>query len=367
MWYWTTNIALSFLLCIILTRILIPQILGIAHRKYLFDEPDERKIHHAAIPRLGGVAFMPIIFLSITLIQGFSSLADSTEACSIFEKEFRSQAFLLSTNIILYLIGMADDLTGIRYRTKFIVQIFCGCCIIAAGVWIQNMHGLLGLHTLSPWLGYPLTVLVIVYIINAINLIDGIDGLASGLCSCTLLIYGITFFLLGEYFYSMLSFATLGVLIPFFYYNVYGNPEKGNKIFMGDTGSLTIGLMLSFLSIKLSSLDRESLICINPMIIAFSPLIIPCFDVVRVYLHRVRHKKNPFLPDQNHIHHKLLALGIPQHRVMMVVIFLSLLITITNILLSWVMDITLLLVIDLTVWTLGNMWLRKKINEKQKN
>ena len=117
------------------------------------------------------------------------------------------------------------------------------------------------------------------------------------------------FFMLHQYVYAMLAFATLGVLVPFFYYNVFGNAKHGRKIFMGDTGSLTIGMMLCFLSLKLTmcGLD-DNTGNVHPMVLAFSPLLVPCCDVVRVYLHRVRNGKNPFLPDKNHIHHKLLAL-----------------------------------------------------------
>ncbi len=361
MWFWIINISFSFFLCVFCAGFLIPKILLIAYRKDLFDEPDERKIHHLAVPRLGGLAFKPVIFLTMALLLGMNITLGHTEMLLEFGKESRQLAFLFCAIMVLYLIGMADDLIGIRYKAKFFVQILCGCCLLAAGVWFSDLHGILGLNALSPWMGYPLTLLVVVFIINSINLIDGIDGLASGLCSCALLVYGVAFFLLGEYVYAMLSFSTLGVQIPFFYYNVYGSPEKRKKIFMGDTGSLTVGMMLCFLSIKLSLCFDESLVEVNPMAVAFSPLIIPCFDVLRVYLHRVRNHQSPFLPDKNHIHHKLLTLGMRHRKVMMTIIVLSILIIACNIMLSMVLDITLLLAMDLAVWTLANVWLTKRI------
>ena len=103
--------------------------------------------------------------------------------------------------------------------------------LIAGGVYINNLYGILGIHAVPLWLGYPLTILIVVFIINAINLIDGIDGLASGLCSVACLFYGLTFFMLHQHVYAILAFATLGVLVPFFYYNVFGNAEHGRKIF----------------------------------------------------------------------------------------------------------------------------------------
>lgn len=131
--------------------------------------------------------------------------------------------------MVLYLVGMADDLIGIRYRAKFVIQILCGVMLIAGGIYINNLHGILGIHAVPLWLGYPLTILIVVFIINAINLIDGIDGLASGLCSVACLFYGLTFFMLHQHVYAILAFATLGVLVPFFYYNVSGTPSTEGR------------------------------------------------------------------------------------------------------------------------------------------
>lgn len=153
----------------------------------------------------------------------------------------------------------------------------------------------------------------------------------------------------------MLSFATLGVLIPFYYYNVFGKAEKGRKIFMGDTGSLTIGIMLCFLSIHILHIsDGESTNQTNPFVLAFAPLLVPCLDVVRVYIHRVRTGKNPFLPDKSHIHHKLLALGLHQRTAMITIVLASTLLTLLNIGLSAHIDITFLLCIDVLVWIVAN-------------
>ena len=268
--------------------------------------------------------------------------------------------------MVLYLVGMADDLIGIRYRAKFVIQILCGVMLIAGGIYINNLHGILGIHAVPLWLGYPLTILIVVFIINAINLIDGIDGLASGLCSIACLFYGLTFFMLHQYVYAMLAFATLGVLVPFFYYNVFGNAKHGRKIFMGDTGSLTIGMMLCFLSLKLTmcGLD-DNTGNVHPMVLAFSPLLVPCCDVVRVYLHRVRNGKNPFLPDKNHIHHKLLALGIKQRNAMIIIVSVSTIFILLNILLSLYLNVNWIVLGDILIWTLANIRLTKSIGQLQ--
>lgn len=365
---WIINVSLVFVLCVFLAGIVIPQILLIAFRRKLFDVPDERKIHQGAVPRLGGIAFKPVIFFSVFSCVGIDMMVGHTEVLLEIGKDAQPLFFGFCSIIVLYLVGIADDLIGVKYRAKFFVQVLCGVMLIAGGVYLDDLNGILGIHELSAWIGYLLTVLATVFIINAINLIDGIDGLASGLCSIACLFYGVIFFLFEKYIYSMLAFATLGVLMPFFYYNVFGKVEHHKKIFMGDTGSLTIGMMLCFLSIRLVQCGAdEGGKILNPMILAFSPLIIPCFDVVRVYLHRVRNGKNPFLPDKNHIHHKLIAIGMKQRTVMILIIAVSLLFTLGNILLSKYIEINLLLVIDIAIWTLVNIGLSRRIKKLQSN
>ena len=366
--FWITNTLFVFFLSVLFSGIIIPQILLIAARKQLYDMPDERKIHSCAVPRLGGIAFEPVVFFSVAIVIGINLAAGKYQILDGVVRELQQIIFGYCSIIILYLVGIADDLIGVRYLAKFVAQIICACMLIVGGLYFDNLHGIFGINQLSLWFAYPFTILIIVFIINAINLIDGIDGLASGLCSVAFLFFGIIFFHLNEFFFGFLSFATLGVLLPFFYYNVFGNPNRGRKIFMGDTGSLTIGIMVCFMSIKLmqtSSLHEMN--ASNPFVLAFAPLIIPCFDVVRVYLHRVKNGNNPFLPDKNHIHHKLLAIGINQRQAMISIIVTSILLTVGNIYLSTYLDINWLLIGNLLLWTIFNIALTKKIMHRTKN
>lgn len=370
MQYWILNAIALFLLCAFLAGIVIPQILLIAFRKRLFDEPNERKIHTSAVPRLGGIAFEPVIFFSLFLLIGINLCLGFQEAINISASTITiiEIAFSFCTILMLYLVGMADDLIGVRYSAKFITQILGASLLIASGIYIDGFYGVFFLDKLPIWIMYPFTVLVIVFIINAINLIDGIDGLASGLSSVALLYYGILFYMLNEYIYGLLAFATVGVLVPFFYYNVFGNAEKGRKIFMGDTGSLTIGAIICMLSLKLILCSANSTnIEVNPVVLAFSPLIIPCFDVIRVYLHRVKNGKNPFLPDKNHIHHKLLAIGIRQRYAMILILISSIIFTAANFILSRYINVNLLILFDVFIWTSANIYLTKKANRQYKN
>lgn len=365
MLFWIINICFVFILTASFTRILIPKILLISFRRSLFDEQDERKVHKGTVPRLGGLAFKPVIFFSMAFLFGINFFIGRFELFYELKKNAIEFSLGICSVIILYLIGVADDLIGIRYRTKFFVQILCGIMLIMSGLWINNLHGVLGFYTLSPYIGYLLTVFIVVFVINAINLIDGIDGLASGLSGVALFFYGIIFVYSNQYLYALLAFATLGTIVSFFYYNVFGSIEHGKKIFMGDTGSLTIGMILCILGIKLCSVDSTKIMAYNPFLLACVPLMVPCFDVVRVVIHRFRTKKHLFKPDMNHIHHKILKTGISQRMAMIIILSISSLLIMGNVLLSTVIDINILLFSDIMICIVANAWLTSKIKKKQ--
>lgn len=364
---WLTNILLTFGISVLLTGILIPQILLIAFRKKLFDEPDARKIHTAVVPRLGGMAFMPSIFFAIACVIGIE-LMTADNVIGIFNVTGTLQmCFIACAMLLMFLVGLADDLIGVRYSAKFVVQIISSIFLVLADLYINNLHGFLWIHEIWTPFGIMLTMLVIVFVINAMNLIDGIDGLASGLGAIALLFYGIAFYSCGEIFYAMLSAAALGTLLPFYYFNVFGDPKKRKKIFMGDTGALTIGVILSTLAIKMSRMEPSADVYnINPLIVAFSPLIVPGFDVVRVYLHRILRRRNPFLPDKCHIHHKIMAMGLPQRITMISILIVSAAFITINVLLSPYINITWIVIGDLLVWTVGNILLSKAIARRNK-
>lgn len=361
---WLLNALAAFIISLLLSGIIIPQILLIAFRKKLFDEVDERKIHKGVVPRLGGIAFMPSIFFSLMCVVGLNIFYENTGVESAFAGNSLQACFISCAMMMMFLVGIADDLIGVRYSAKFIVQIIAAMFIVASGIWINNLHGFFGIWEIHPVLGITLSILVIVFIVNAINLIDGIDGLASGLSGIALLFFGIIFYIVGEEFYAMLSFAVLGTLVPFFYYNVFGNVDSRKKIFMGDTGSLTIGIVLSILSIKMSRLDSVGN-DLNPIVLAFSPLIVPCFDVLRVYFHRIVRRRNPFLPDKCHIHHKLLALGLPSRITMILILLVSATFIAINVLLSLHVNVTILVGADIVVWTVANVMLTNAIHKRE--
>ena len=304
-------IIISFVISVYIAKLIIPRILLISFRKKLFDIPDERKLHKRAIPRLGGVSFFPTILFScsaVLVIRSLTGYGISVLSATYILPEF---LVLICGMVLLYLTGIADDLVGVRYRQK------------------------------------------------AINLIDGIDGLASGLSSVSLLVFGFLFIEKGLWIYGMLAFSTFGVLIPFFYYNVFGSAEHARKIFMGDTGSLTLGYILSFLAIKYSQKSEFIPMTQGAFVIAFSTLIVPCFDVVRVVIVRICNGKSPFEPDKNHIHHQFLAMGFTVRKSMLLILLVSCVFSVMNILLMPCVDNTLMLVGDIIVWIGLNLWWSK--------
>ena len=356
----------AFLVVVGLTGFIIPQILLIAFRKNLFDEINPRKIHNYTVPRLGGIAFFPSILFAVLLAWGIGLRYAPEILHDGIVSGPEGFCFVGCGVIILYLVGMTDDLIGVKYRAKFVAQFLSAGLIILGGLRTDQLHGFLGIEGLPLLVAVGLTATLTVYITNAVNLIDGIDGLASGLSAVACAFYGAVFFRRGLHLYGMLAFATLGALVPFFYYNVFGNAKKHSKIFMGDTGALTVGLILSVLSIRACQVEDVSGGA-NMAAVAFAPLLIPCLDVIRVYLHRLKEHRNPFLPDKCHIHHKLLALGMSQRMAMMSIVTAALGFMLLNYWLSCYINITLLFILDLVVWIVGNMILSRSIRKKNEN
>ncbi len=356
----------SFFLSFCLGLLLIPNILLISHKKHLYDLPDRRKIHKGQIPQLGGTSFFPAILISICLSIAISTKLGVLPKDPLYENTLVEFLFLMTGSMFLFLIGIADDLIGISYSYKFLVQLIAACLLVFAGDWFNNIGGLFGYCAIPSYVGIPLTIVFIIYVVNAINLIDGIDGLASGLCIISLSTLGLMYFILRHYVYAALAFATLGVLIPFWFYNVFGNEQKGHKLFMGDTGSLLLGYILGFLVLRLGIAVPTGEFHSRQLVMAVSPLIIPLFDVVRVVIFRLRHGKNPFLPDNNHFHHKLLRSGMGPHTVLFFILVVCIFFLGVNYVLVDKMTVAWLLLLDIVLWVLMHLILDMFVHRGKK-
>ena len=361
-------IIVGFLVAAFMGQIIIPRILVISLRKRLFDIPDERKVHIHPVPRLGGVTFYPTILFVLCIIMSWRIISGHLPN-QIFTMEITSEMLALIAGLtLLYITGIGDDLVGVRYYKKLFVQIFSAAFFPLSGLYINNFYGLFGVYAIPTFIGIPLTILLIVFITNAINLIDGIDGLASSICVVALSTFGLIFAFDRLWIFSLLSFTCVGVLIPFFIYNVFGNAERGKKIFMGDTGSLTLGYILSFLVIQYCMYEGVKIIpgyC-GSINVALSILLVPCLDVIRVVIGRIQRHQSPFLPDKTHIHHKFMAMGFSARHSLILIQCVSLTFIACTALMVYYFktNVNIIFVFQVTAWTLLNLWFSKVIRKK---
>ncbi|SFG62073.1 MraY family glycosyltransferase [Prevotella sp. KH2C16] len=350
----------AFFLSLITGFLLIPEILNYCKEKNLYDIPNRRKVHKNPIPRLGGIAFLPSMLLAFIIAMTVMGVENPESRISI---NLWSVGFLTSL-LLIYATGIVDDIIGLNARVKFTVQIITACVLPLCGLYINNLYGLLGIHELPYWAGVLLTICVIVLIDNSINLIDGIDGLSASLSIIALGGFFYCFWREGMEVYCILIAGLIGILIPYLYYNIWGNAEQNRKIFMGDSGSLTLGFILGFLFVKYS-MDNPMVMKFSHdrIMLAYSLLIVPVFDVFRIVIYRLRHRKPLFDADKNHIHHKLMKARLTQHQALLAIIGLAVFFIILNSLIFESTGFTWLFAIDIAVFAIFHMVLAQCIHE----
>lgn len=365
---WIIIILCAVCISAMLTAFIIPRVLQIAHLKKLFDNPDYRKIHKGVVPRLGGVAFLPALICSLSVVVGFVVLLKPSIILNRYVGTELPPLLVLFTSItLLYLIGLKDDLISVKYGAKFIFQGICSILTVFSGVCLLNLHGLLWINDISLVPALLLSIILIIVIINSINLLDGIDGLASGIGIITLVLYGVIFFIAGEFIYSMISWVMTASVGIFFLYNFFGNDTNKKKLFMGDVGSLTMGMVIAALSLEIAELEPQAGNSLNPTILAFSPLIIPIFDLIRVFIFRLCQKRSPFLPDKCHIHHLIINAGFSPHQSLLFIILLQILIIVLNIALEAILNINIILAIDVVLYVVFIMLMTRKTSRSIDN
>ncbi|MGC4231703.1 MAG: MraY family glycosyltransferase [Niabella sp.] len=273
----------------------IPVIIHIADKKKLYDIPDERKLHKHTIASLGGIGVFIAIVFSCLVSADFQS-----------SPEFQ---YFFASMFIIFFIGLKDDIIALSAFKKFVAQIIAaGIIIHFGGIRIESLYGLFGVDELAPMYSVPLTYITMILVINAFNLIDGIDGLAGGLGLMVSLLLGTYFGFAGLTAYAALSFSLSAALLAFLIFNFH--PAK---IFMGDCGSLLIGLICSVLVLKFINTASSSTAVLpipSATVIGISLLLIPLVDTIRVFSIRILKGRSPFSPDRNHIHHILLDKGL---------------------------------------------------------
>ncbi len=305
------SIFFALITAFVVTYSAIPSIIKVTCEKGLYDKPGERTAHKFATPTLGGLA----IFAGIIL--AFTSWCDISKISEI--------QFFIPATIIIFFIGLKDDILIIAPTTKMGGQLAAGLLISIPGdIRFTSLHGFYGITDIPYFASILLTLFVIIVIINGFNLIDGIDGLSSGVGILTSTSLGIWFTLAGHYQYALLAFSLTGALLAFFRFNVF---SVKRKIFMGDTGSLLVGLILSVLIIRFNELNifsqQKYAIHAAPAV-SFGILIIPLFDILRVMFIRLVLLQSPFKADKNHIHHRLLDLGLSHLQATLVILGVNL-------------------------------------------
>ncbi len=348
----------AFVLSTICGFVFTPIILDFCKRKRLYDLPNERKVHKNAIPRLGGISFFPSMFISFFLVLLFTPTHEQyTIPLNVWTAVF-SVGLLL-----IYGVGIVDDLVGLNAVTKFSFQILTAVMLAFSGLYINNLYGLFGIYEISASAGIPLTIFLIVFIDNAINLIDGIDGLAASLSLLALTGFLVYFLYYGVYTntYCILIAGMMGALVAFLYFNLFGKPEQNKKIFMGDSGSLSLGFLLGFLSIKCAMyLPNTWPWRPEAIMVPLTLLFVPAADVVRVTLHRMRHCKPLFNADKNHIHHKLMRTGLSQRQTLLVILALSIFFIMMNCLMYRFIGPTLIIMTDIVLYCVVNACINLK-------
>lgn len=283
--------AMAFFWAFSVSVFAIPSIIKVAHQKNLLDEPNKRTVHASLTPRLGGLA----------IFTGFVS------AYTIFAETNLICQRIIAGAILLFFIGLKDDIISVSVFKKFFVQLLAtGIIVFVADVRISDFQGVLGIHKIDVGFSYGFSFLVIVGITNAINLIDGLDGLAGCLTLLMCGFFGVLFYYCGNSNcipFAFLAVCLAGGLVGFLKYNL-----KRAIIFMGDAGSLVCGFLIAAMSIEIV---EARVTAVSPAIV-IAIVIIPVFDSLRVFTIRILQGNSPFSPDKNHIHHVLMRYGIPQ-------------------------------------------------------
>jgi UDP-GlcNAc:undecaprenyl-phosphate/decaprenyl-phosphate GlcNAc-1-phosphate transferase len=289
------DVLLTASVSFIISFLAIPVILQIADQKKLYDVPDERKVHTHPVASLGGVGiFGGFLLASLLSIQGH------------LNPEFQ---YFFAAALVIFFLGLKDDLIVLSASKKFVGQMVAASILIhLGGIRLDSMHGLFGFEQVPEGFALALSYLTVIVVINSFNLIDGVDGLAASLGLLTMLIFGTYFFMIGYQAYALLAFAMGGSLIAFLIFN-----HHPAKIFMGDSGSLMLGLVNAILVIKFINVASEPSVAVpiaSAVAIGFSILIVPLLDTLRVFAIRIFNGRSPFTPDRNHVHHLLLGWGL---------------------------------------------------------
>jgi UDP-GlcNAc:undecaprenyl-phosphate/decaprenyl-phosphate GlcNAc-1-phosphate transferase len=313
------RIAVAFIVAVVFNLYAIPIIIRIARIKKLYDFPDKRKNHTKVIPTLGGVGiFATIIAVSLTFINtcGMNGGGISSSLTSLPP--------IMAGFTIIFFIGLKDDLLNISAWKKLFAEFIALIILIVIGdVRLDSVQGMFYIREISYPVSVGLSLFAGIVIINSFNLIDGVDGLAASVAMLASLVFGVYFLATYEWEYAVLAFTILGAIIPFFFYNAFGN---ANKIFMGDTGSLILGFAITVLIFRFNEMNGMRSVNLHftaGPAFSFAVIILPMFDTLRVFTIRIYRRHSPFRADRRHIHHILLDIGFNHLQTTLILILIN--------------------------------------------
>lgn len=317
------TIILGFVTAFFIVLLATPSLIKVAKLKHLVDEPGEdRKIHRRSIPTIGGIIIFGAVLFSYALWYPESYSTVESEKYYFIAEALTTFKYLTACLILLFFVGIKDDIIGTAPLKKLIAHMLVGFILVMmGGIKVDGMHGIFGIgEFVEEWQGVLLSVFVYIVVVNAYNLIDGVDGLAAGIGLINASMFAGWFYYTGNIPLALLAMILAGALLGFLVFNF--NPAK---IFMGDSGSMVIGAIISVLAISMINEDqsrvRESmgiLAKIPTPVFAMSVLVYPLVDTLRIFAVRAMKGNSPFSADKNHIHHRLIAAGLNHKKTVLV-------------------------------------------------
>jgi UDP-GlcNAc:undecaprenyl-phosphate/decaprenyl-phosphate GlcNAc-1-phosphate transferase len=312
------HLILSFITAFSVVLLATPALIKVAKMKRLVDEPSEaRKKHTTSIPTIGGV-----IIFSAFIFSSFLWLPVNDQGVIDGLQQFM---FLMASLILLFFVGVKDDIIGMSPMKKLIAHVMVGfILVVMGGIKITSFHGLLGMDIMLPdYASILLSIFIYIVVVNSINLIDGVDGLASGIGLLSTCVFGIWFAHYDQMHWAVVSFSLSGALLGFLVFNF--NPAR---IFMGDSGSLIIGAVISVLAIQLieSPIDKlpADYQMISTPVMAMAILAYPLLDTLRVFIIRTSKGKSPLSADRTHLHHRLQDRGFGHRKTVLIIYIFNL-------------------------------------------
>jgi UDP-N-acetylmuramyl pentapeptide phosphotransferase/UDP-N-acetylglucosamine-1-phosphate transferase len=318
-----------------------PILISILQKMKIGDLPGGRKIHKKFIPSMGGIGFVLAAFVALTIWGWQFPLPDIR--------------YLIGAISLMFFVGFRDDMVELKATHKLLGQLVAVILVVVlSDIRIKDLHGFLGIEELNLFVSYGFSAFVLLALTNAFNLIDGLDGLAGTSASLVLAVLGVWFTAQGLESYALLSFVFLGGVLAFLFFNWY--PAK---IFMGDTGSLTLGFVLGALIIAFmennAALSDGAAWKFEPVFSAgIALMIFPLYDMARVFTRRIRRGQGPMTPDKSHVHHFLLRMGLKHSQVTLILLGVQVFFILLVFSLQSVSDHIVLPVISAIVLLLGS-------------